>query len=215
MTSGARPLYTVFGIISRNPGFWYLFHLTRPTCWCADTLQNVVHYTTSQHLHNRHKKKTNKQLFQNITTYQVHHRRIEALCAWCLLACTLPSAAGNLLTMSPSRHIIGLAMRRQHYGTVLHETFKILRGPPFNLQGGGGEGFGDGPKYFFHYDPADTYFLQLPCHWIIYFTFTLELFQLYLEGNYLFQYLAATNYLFYHLLAWNYLFQKSLSPPGD
>ena len=34
----------------------------------------------------------------------------------------------------------------------------------FNLHGPGeGAEFGDGPKYFFHYDPADTYFF--PATW--------------------------------------------------
>ena len=41
----------------------------------------------------------------------------------------------------------------------------------------GGTGFGDGPKYFFHYDPADAYFF--PAAWSL-------------------------NYLFISLLLWNY-----------
>ena len=37
-----------------------------------------------------------------------------------------------------------------------------LRGPQFNQ---GAKGFGDGPKYFLHYDPADNiYFFQLLGH---------------------------------------------------
>ena len=36
-----------------------------------------------------------------------------------------------------------------------------LREPPFHL--GGAQGFGDRPKYFFHYHPADIYFF--PATW--------------------------------------------------
>ena len=93
------------------------------------------------------------------------------------------------------------------------QTF--FRGPPFNLQEG--QGFGDGPKYFVHYGPADTY-IFFSCSVIELFISLLlwNYFQLYLEGNYLFQHLAATNYLFYHLLALNYLFKRSpFPPPGD
>ena len=83
------------------------------------------------------------------------------------------------------------------------------------MRGGGGQLSVLDQNIFFHYDTTDTFFSQLLGHQIIYFTFTLELFQLYLEGNYFFQQLAATNYLFYHLLALNYLFQKYPSPRGD
>ena len=34
-----------------------------------------------------------------------------------------------------------------------------VRGLPFNIQGGGGQGYWNGPKYFFQYDPAHGYFL--------------------------------------------------------
>ena len=88
-----------------------------------------------------------------------------------------------------------------------------FRGPPFNLQERGRVS-GDGPKYFFTIIQQIYLFFQLLGHQITYFTFSLYLFQLQLEGKYLLQPLVATNYLFYHLLALNYLFQKlSLPPP--
>ena len=35
----------------------------------------------------------------------------------------------------------------------------LVRGLPFIIQGGGGgQGYWDGPKYFFQYDPAYGYF---------------------------------------------------------
>ena len=44
-------------------------------------------------------------------------------------------------------------------------------------------------------------FFQLLGHQNIHFSFTMELFQLYLEGNYLFQQLAATNYTNYFTIS--------------
>ena len=40
----------------------------------------------------------------------------------------------------------------------LLNVVKTFRGLPFNIQGGGGQGYWDGPKYFFQYDPAHGYF---------------------------------------------------------
>ena len=39
-------------------------------------------------------------------------------------------------------------------------TSFVVRGLPFNIQGGGGQGYWDGPEYFFQYDPAHGYFFS-------------------------------------------------------
>ena len=97
-----------------------------------------------------------------------------------------------------------------------HAAFQFVntvRGPPFNL---GGAGFWGWTKIFFSLW-SSRYIFFFPAAWSLncLFHFYFELFQLYLEGNYLFQHLAATNYLFYHLFALNYLFQKSPAPPPE
>ena len=110
------------------------------------------------------------------------------------------------LTKDTSR-VLELTRYRPEVGTC-----HPVRGPPFDLRGGGRVS-GMDQNILFTMIPQIYTFFWLLGHQIIYFTFTLELFQLYLEGNYLFQQLAATNYLFYQLLALNYLRQvmKQLS----
>ena len=41
---------------------------------------------------------------------------------------------------------------------MLNSPVNRVRGLPFNIQGGGGQGYWDGSKYFFQYDPAHGYF---------------------------------------------------------
>ena len=61
-------------------------------------------------------------------------------------------------------------------------------------KGRGRQGFGNGPKSFFLYDPADIYFVPAAVgHQIIYFTFTWNE-PFFSDGKYLFERLAATNY---------------------
>ena len=118
-------------------------------------------------------------------------------------SCNFYGSVQRLLT-SPITHSQHLSHR--------HTGAWDLRGPPFNLQRGGGRVSGMDRNIFFTII-QQIIFSQLLGHQIIYFTSTLELFQLFFEGNYLFQQLAATNYLFCHLRALNYLFQKYPSSP--
>ena len=90
-------------------------------------------------------------------------------------------------------------------------TWKVrIRGPPFNLQGGG-QGFEDGQDIFFTLLQQIHFFPLLGLVIKLFISFWNGPF--FLKAIMLFQQLAATNYLFYDLLALNYLFHKYPSPP--